>query len=77
MAKDMAKKNAYDEAWKKENTVMCGIRIQRRSGIPDAMDKAIAEGKTTKNAYIIAALREKLIRDGYLTPETPESEETT
>lgn len=64
--KDKAKKNAYDAEWQKENTLMCGIRIQNSTGIPSAMMKAIEDEKTTKNAFIIAAIREKLIRDGYM-----------
>lgn len=38
------------------------------------MDKAIAAEKSNKNAYIIAAVREKLVRDGYLSEETEKSE---
>lgn len=71
--RDKTQKNAYDAEWQKENTLMCGVRIQNSSGIPAAMMMAIEAEKTTKNAYIITALREKLIRDGYLT-ETQESE---
>ena len=62
------------EAWRKENTTMCGVRFMNSSGIPAAMDKAIAAEKSNKNAYIIAAVREKLIRDGYLSEETEKSE---
>lgn len=36
------------------------------TGIPAAMEKAQKDGHTT-NAYIVAALREKLIADGYLS----------
>ena len=72
--KDKAKKNAYDAEWQKENTLMCGIRIQNSTGIPAAMMKAIDARKTTKNAFIIEAIREKLIRDGYLTEKQESAE---
>ena len=54
------------EAWKKENTVMYGVRIMNSTGIPAAIEIAISEAHSNKNAYIISAIREKLIRDGYL-----------
>ena len=72
--RDKAQKDAYDEAWKKANTTMCGVRFLNSSGIPAAMDKAIAAEKSNKNAYIIAAVREKLVRDGYLSEETEKFE---
>lgn len=70
--RDKAKKDAYDEDWKKANTTMCGVRFMNSSGIPAAMEKAITAGNTTKNGYIVAAVREKLIRDGYLSEKTEE-----
>lgn len=53
--------------WQKKNTIMVGIRIQNSSGIPDALEYALIDSGKTKNAYIIDAIREKLIRDGYLS----------
>lgn len=53
------------EAWKKENTKMVTFRVMNASGIPDALQK-IDEKGLSKSGYIIAALREALIRDGYL-----------
>jgi len=67
MGRDMAKKAITDEKWKKENTRMYGIRVMNNTGIPAAMEKAQKDGHTT-NAYIVVALREKLIADGYLSP---------
>lgn len=52
--------------WQKKNTVMIGLRIQNASGIPNALEYALIDSGKTKNAYIIDAIREKLIRDGYL-----------
>lgn len=57
------------EKWKKENTVQYGVRILNTTGIPSAMDRMMVDIGKTKNAYIIEAIREKLIRDGYLKPE--------
>lgn len=62
------------EAWKKENTLIFSIRIMNASGIPNALDKALESGELSRNAYIIEAIREKLIRDGYLSEETEKSE---
>lgn len=55
-----------NETWKKENTVQYGVRILNSSGIPDAMNRMMVDSGKTRNAYIIEAIREKLIRDGYL-----------
>ena len=64
MARDVAKK----EAWQKDNTKMYGVRIQNKSGIPEALEIAKTSSGLTTNAFIIEAIREKLIRDGYLKP---------
>lgn len=72
MARDMVKKNAFDEKWKKENTLQCGVRIQNSTGIPNALERALTDTGVTKNAYIIAAIREKLTRDGYLKAGEPD-----
>lgn len=53
--------------WKKENTAQYGIRLMNSTGIPQALDAAVAKTGKSRNAYIIEALREKLIRDGYLS----------
>lgn len=52
--------------WMKNNTMMIGIRIQKSSGIIDPLLKALEVSGKTKNAYIIEAIKEKLIRDGYM-----------
>ena len=62
-----------NETWKKENTRMYGVRVMNNTGIPAAMEKAQKDGHTT-NAYIVAALREKLIADGYLQKSVPSDE---
>lgn len=53
------------EQWKKENTLQIGVRINNTTGIPAAFQKAISDAGINKNTYIIEAIREKLIRDGY------------
>ena len=64
-----------NEAWKKANTIKLTVRVMNSTGIPAALEVARNDAKLTNSGYVIAALREKLIRDGYLTPETPESED--
>lgn len=59
-----------ENEWKAKNTLMIGVRIQNSSGIPDALMRALEQSGKTKNAYIIEALREKLIRDGYMAEES-------
>lgn len=71
MGRDMAKKNIADYRWAKENTTRVTIKIRNDSGIPDAIEK-MQENGCTKNKYIIQALTEKLIRDGYLQEQQPE-----
>lgn len=71
MGRDMAKKNIADYRWTKENTTRVTIKIRNDSGIPDAIEK-MQENGYTKNSYIIQALTEKLIRDGYLQEQQPE-----
>jgi len=53
------------EQWKKENTLIFSIRLLNSSGLPTALARIMAEKCVTRNGYIIEALREKLIRDGY------------
>lgn len=59
-------KTKQDE-WQAKNTMWVSIRIQNSSGIPEALTVALEKSGKTKNGYIIEAIREKLIRDGYLT----------
>lgn len=54
------------DAWKKENTITCTVRIQNATGIPYAIEQMMVETGKTRNTYIIEAIREKLQRDGYL-----------
>ncbi|MBQ4075048.1 MAG: hypothetical protein IJD39_07595 [Clostridia bacterium] len=69
MARDMAKKNVSDYRWTRDNCTRITAKIRNDSGIPEAVDRVKQSGKSA-NSYIIQALREKLIRDGYLSPES-------
>lgn len=59
------------DEWKAKNTMWVSIRIQNSSGIPQALEHAMTESGKTRNGFIIEAIREKLIHDGYM-PENPE-----
>ncbi len=72
--RDKTQKDAYDEAWKKENTKTVTFRLMNSSGIPNALKLAEQNSGKTKSGYIIAALKEALIRDGYLSEGTEKSE---
>lgn len=73
MAIDITKRNKYNYRWTKENCSKYGLKIRNDSGIPDCLS-SIKESGASLNSYIIVAIREKLIRDGYLSaePQTPE-----
>ena len=51
--------------WDKENTLMIGIHIPNSSGIPQALLDYIEDKQMTKNAFVIQAIKEKLIREEY------------
>ena len=65
MGRDMAKKNAADYKWEKENCMRVNLKIRYDSGIPDAIQKVREDGKSA-NSYILEVLAEKLRGDGYL-----------
>lgn len=68
-------KRPKQDAWQAQHTTWISIRIQNASGIPDALQQALASGKT-KNGFIIEAIREKLIREGYMPEKSmPENQE--
>ena len=54
------------DEWKAKNTTLFSIRIQNSSGVMDALEKAMADTGKTRHGYIVDAIREKLIRDGYM-----------
>ena len=57
------------DAWKKENTIQYTFRLMKTSQIPGALDEMIEKTGRSRGSYIVEALREKLIRDGYLSEE--------
>ena len=61
------------EQWKKENTIRYNVLVLKESGIPDALKLASSNLGVKPTTIIQIALREKLIRDGYLStePQTP------
>lgn len=46
-----------------------GVKIRKDSGILEAIDKAIKGTSVTRSDYMREALREALIRDGYMSEE--------
>lgn len=62
------------DEWKKTNTSHIAFRVMNSSGIPNALALAEKNSGKTKSGYIVAALREALIRDGYLKPDETETE---
>ena len=68
MARDMAKKYAADYRWAKENTYRISLTILKNSDTSRAIEKVQKDGHV-RATYAMTALREKLIRDGYLQPE--------
>lgn len=69
MSKQTPQKAAYDIEWKRENTVQIAIRLGKMSSAMVALEKAMAETGLSKAGYATQALKEKLIRDGYLSEE--------
>ena len=59
--------------WKKENTVLYGLRIAKSTGIPEAINYAAVDHNKKPIELIREAVIEKLTREGYL-PESPKNE---
>ena len=68
------KKSISDYRWEIENCMRLNMKIRNDSGIPDAIERVKASGRTA-HGYAVQALREKLIRDGYLIAESQDPEE--
>lgn len=60
-------RNEYMRKWDKECSQYYAVRIGLKTGIPAALDYALRVTGKTKNGFIIEAIREKLIRDGFMT----------
>lgn len=57
--------------WQKANRIVVALTIPNKSGIPDALLQAIEDMGVTKNAYCLEAVRQRLVRDGYLEKVLP------
>lgn len=69
MARDMKKKAESDRLTHNRIYSQRGIKIRKDSGIPDALELMSEQTGMPVNSYIIACIREALIRDGYLKEE--------
>ena len=68
------RKSEIDYKWEKDNCTRINLKIRNDSGLVEIIDKVRVCTNDSRNSYIIAAVREKLIRDGYLSEETEKSE---
>lgn len=68
------RKSEIDYKWEKDNCTRINLKIRNDSGLVEVIDKVRVCTNDSRNSYIIAAVREKLIRDGYLSEETEKSE---
>ena len=69
MPRDMEKMKAYNDKWKKKNTVQYLLRVTNKSGIPTAVSKVAKKQGISETAVVRQALIEKLQREGYLSGE--------
>lgn len=73
--KDIDSRREYGREYVKKMRKIYAINVSVDSGIPDAISAAIG-ANTAVNAYIINAVCEKLVRDGYdpenYKPKKPE-----
>ena len=54
------------DAWKKVNTYQCNIRFVNKSKLTIALKKAAKEKGVKEAEYIRDALKNQLVKDGYL-----------
>ena len=59
-------KGQRDYARDRELSHVFSIKVRKSVGMIEAIEKMTMETGTPRNAYIIKAVCEKLIRDGYL-----------
>lgn len=69
MARDMKKKAEKDKESVNRIYYQRGLKIRKDSGIPEALERMSSETGIGMSTYIIACIREALIRDGYLKEE--------
>ena len=63
------KKREYARQYQALKTKTYAVQIPLATGIPSAFEKAVRDNNISNNKYLIEAIREKLIRDGYM-PES-------
>lgn len=62
-------KRQYDKEYAEKNCKRYAVKFQISTGIPAAMQKVLDAG-CSANAYIGQAVKEALIRDGYLSEKS-------
>ena len=70
--KDAETKKLYDIEYDRQNCKRYITKVQISSGIPAAVEKALKVQNISAGSYLREALKEKLIRDGYLEESDPE-----
>ncbi|MBQ4075582.1 MAG: hypothetical protein IJD39_10330 [Clostridia bacterium] len=75
MARDMAKKAVSDLKSQQKHYKQVTMKIRKDSGIIEALEENYQKTGVAPATYAQAALREKLIRDGYLSAEPQTLEE--
>lgn len=63
------KKYSSQIKYQKEHITNVLIHMQDNSGLPQALDIATQKTGMTKHAYCLEAVREKLIRENFLTED--------
>ena len=75
MARDMAKKYVSDMESRKRIYTERSIRFRNDSGIKEALDEMSGKTGQSVASFIVDAVREKLIADGYLSSEPEQRED--
>lgn len=63
-----------NERWKKENSKTITFRVMNSTGIYEALKVMEDSSGKSRSSYILAAIKEALIRDGYLSENSEKSE---
>lgn len=61
-----AKRKANDK-WDKQNMTTFSVKVTNR--FAEIINKAVEDKQTTRNAYVKNAIKEALIRDGFMDSE--------
>lgn len=63
------------DEWKKLNTRIYNPRVTNASGIPAAVKKYAEDHSISESGVFVAAVKEKLQREGYWKPDENKTEE--